>query len=386
MVVLVVGGVVTLLRREGLFSPLSFLLILLLLLLPLNMGAEEEPVIISRIKDVARLEEDRANQLTGFGLVVGLNGTGDNQSFSLDMVLNFLAHHGFVVNRSNIRVKNVAAVALSATLPPYKRSGDTLEVTVSSLGDAKSLQGGVLLQSPLAGADENVYAVAQGPVVVSGFTAAGSRGSRQTTNQPTVGLAQALVENEVPVERAMIDTLRWVLFNPDFSTANTMATAINSYLGEEIAYPETKADVRVKIPEGYQSNPVEFIALIEKIQISRDQTAKVVVNPRSGTIVFDENVRIAPVAVTRGNITVRISSEKNISQPPPFSAGETVVTDQETLEVTEEGGSLVALPAGTAINEVVRALNAVGATPQDIISLLIAIDQAGALHGVLEIR
>ncbi len=374
------------LRREGLFSPLSFLLILLLLLLPLNMGAEEEPVIISRIKDVARLEEDRANQLTGFGLVVGLNGTGDNQSFSLDMVLNFLAHHGFVVNRSNIRVKNVAAVALSATLPPYKRSGDTLEVTVSSLGDAKSLQGGVLLQSPLAGADENVYAVAQGPVVVSGFTAAGSRGSRQTTNQPTVGLAQALVENEVPVERAMIDTLRWVLFNPDFSTANTMATAINSYLGEEIAYPETKADVRVKIPEGYQSNPVEFIALIEKIQISRDQTAKVVVNPRSGTIVFDENVRIAPVAVTRGNITVRISSEKNISQPPPFSAGETVVTDQETLEVTEEGGSLVALPAGTAINEVVRALNAVGATPQDIISLLIAIDQAGALHGVLEIR
>ena len=172
MVVLVVGGVVTLLRREGLFSPLSFLLILLLLLLPLNMGAEEEPVIISRIKDVARLEEDRANQLTGFGLVVGLNGTGDNQSFSLDMVLNFLAHHGFVVNRSNIRVKNVAAVALSATLPPYKRSGDTLEVTVSSLGDAKSLQGGVLLQSPLAGADENVYAVAQGPVVVSGFTAA----------------------------------------------------------------------------------------------------------------------------------------------------------------------------------------------------------------------
>jgi flagellar P-ring protein precursor FlgI len=386
VVVLVVGGVVTLLRREGLFSPLSFLLILLLLLLPLNMGAEEEPVIISRIKDVARLEEDRANQLTGFGLVVGLNGTGDNQSFSLDMVLNFLAHHGFVVNRSNIRVKNVAAVALSATLPPYKRSGDTLEVTVSSLGDAKSLQGGVLLQSPLAGADENVYAVAQGPVVVSGFTAAGSRGSRQTTNQPTVGLAQALVENEVPVERAMIDTLRWVLFNPDFSTANTMATAINSYLGEEIAYPETKADVRVKIPEGYQSNPVEFIALIEKIQISRDQTAKVVVNPRSGTIVFDENVRIAPVAVTRGNITVRISSEKNISQPPPFSAGETVVTDQETLEVTEEGGSLVALPAGTAINEVVRALNAVGATPQDIISLLIAIDQAGALHGVLEIR
>ncbi|HBK68288.1 MAG TPA: flagellar biosynthesis protein FlgA [Firmicutes bacterium] len=374
------------LRREGLFSPLSFLLILLLLLLPLNMGAEEEPVIISRIKDVARLEEDRANQLTGFGLVVGLNGTGDNQSFSLDMVLNFLAHHGFVVNRSNIRVKNVAAVALSATLPPYKRSGDTLEVTVSSLGDAKSLQGGVLLQSPLAGADGNVYAVAQGPVVVSGFTAAGSRGSRQTTNQPTVGLAQALVENEVPVERAMIDTLRWVLFNPDFSTANTMATAINSYLGEEIAYPETKADVRVKIPEGYQSNPVEFIALIEKIQISRDQTAKVVVNPRSGTIVFDENVRIAPVAVTRGNITVRISSEKNISQPPPFSAGETVVTDQETLEVTEEGGSLVALPAGTAINEVVRALNAVGATPQDIISLLIAIDQAGALHGVLEIR
>jgi flagellar P-ring protein precursor FlgI len=365
---------------------LCFFIVLLIVCSSFQLEAAENTLLTSRIKDLARLEEDRANQLTGFGLVVGLNGTGDNQGFSLEMVLNFLAHHGFVVNRSNIRVKNVAAVALSATLPPYKKNGDALEVTVSSLGDAKSLQGGVLLQSPLAGADGQVYAVAQGPVVVSGFSASGNRGSRQTTNQPTVGLAQALVEKEIPSESAVVDTLRWVLFNPDFTTINSMATAINTYFGMEIAYPEDKANVIVEIPETYQKNPVEFIALLEKIQVSRDQMAKVVVNPRNGTIVFDEHVRVAPVAVTRGDITVKVSSEKLISQPPAFSSGETVVTDQEHLEVSREEGSLVALPAGTTIDEIVRALNAVGATPQDIINLIIAIDQAGALYGVLEIR
>ncbi len=368
------------------FNLLSFFTVLLTLCSSLHLEAAENTLLTSRIKDLARLEEDRANQLTGFGLVVGLNGTGDNQGFSMEMVLNFLAHHGFVVDRTNIRVKNVAAVALSATLPPYKRNGDTLEVTVSSLGDAKSLQGGVLLQSPLAGADGQIYAVAQGPLVVSGFTASGNRGSRQTTNQPTVGLVQALVEKEIQSEPVIVDTLRWVLFNPDFTTINSMATAINTYFGMEIAYPENKANVKVEIPERYQRNPVEFIAMLEKIQVPRDQMAKVVVNPRNGTIVFDENVRVAPVAVTRGNITVKVSSEKLISQPPPFSSGETVLTEQEQLEVSKDEGSLVALPAGTTIDEIVRALNAVGATPQDIINLIIAIDQAGALYGVLEIR
>ena len=269
-----------------------------------------------RIKDVARLVEDRANQLTGFGLVVGLNGTGDgSQGFALEMVFNFLAHHGFTVDRTNIRVRNVAAVALSATLPMYKQNGDELEVTVSSLGDAKSLQGGILLQSPLTGADGRVYAVAQGPVVVGGFTAETRRGSRQTTNQPTVGLVQAIVENTVPVQQETVDALRWVLVNPDYSTANRMAQAINTYLGAEVAVPESKAEIRVAIPEAYRHNPVGFIAVIENIQITQEQTARVVVNPRTGTIVFDENVRIAPVAVTRGNITVRITTQQRVVQP-----------------------------------------------------------------------
>ncbi|NLW56596.1 MAG: flagellar basal body P-ring protein FlgI [Firmicutes bacterium] len=360
-------------KRKGFFL-LSFLLLLVLGARSLPADAQGG-VLTARIKDLARLEEDRANQLTGFGLVVGLNGTGDNQGYAVEMVQNFLAHHGYVPSdpRINIRVRNAAAVALSATLPPYRRSGDTIEVTVSSLGDAKSLQGGVLLQSPLAGADGKIYAVAQGPVVVSGVTATG-RSNRQTANQPTVALVQAIVEREVSVEREEIDVLRWVLFDPDFSTASMMAQAINSYWGEEIAHPENKADVRVEIPEAYRHNPVEFIAAIETIPITRDQAAKVVVNPRAGTIVFDENVRIAPVAVTRGNITVNISPRPADSQP------------QEAQTVSEEEGPLVALSAGTTLEEMVRALNAVGATPQEIINIIIAIDQAGALYGALEIR
>ncbi|MBA2133013.1 flagellar basal body P-ring protein FlgI [Capillibacterium thermochitinicola] len=375
-------------KRQCWLACCPFLLILLIIfLLAPAASAQEAGGVAVRIKDVARLVEDRPNQLTGFGLVVGLNGTGDSsQGFALEMVLNFLAHHGFTVDRENIRVRNVAAVALSATLPMYKQNGDELEVTVSSIGDAKSLQGGVLLQSPLTGADGRVYAVAQGPVVVGGFTAETRLGSRQTTNQPTVGFVQAIVENTVPVQAGPGDALRWVLTNPDYSTASRMAQAINTYLGAELAVAESKAEVRVAIPEAYRSNPVGFVASIENIQITQEQTARVVVNPRTGTIVFDENVRIAPVAVTRGNITVRISAGQRVSQPSPLSAGQTVVTTNESLEVAAEPGALVALPAGTSLAEIVQALNAVGATPQDIINLIIAIDQAGALYGVLEIR
>ncbi|NLM37584.1 MAG: flagellar basal body P-ring protein FlgI, partial [Firmicutes bacterium] len=313
--------------------PFLLILLVIFLLVP-AVPAQEAGGVAVRIKDVARLVEDRPNQLTGFGLVVGLNGTGDgSQGFALEMVLNFLAHHGFTVDRASIRLRNVAAVALSATLPMYKQNGDELEVTVSSIGDAKSLQGGILLQSPLTGADGRVYAVAQGPVVVGGFTAETRRGSRQTTNQPTVGLVQAIVENTVPVQAGTGGVLRWVLANPDYSTASRMAQAINASLGAELAVAASKAEVQVAIPEAYRSNPVGFVALIENIQIAQAQTARVVVNPRTGTIVFDENVRIAPVAVTRGNITVRISAEQRVVQPSPLSAGETVVTTNETLEV-----------------------------------------------------
>lgn len=367
-------------KKRAAYSPFLFLIILCLFLQPVLVGAQQEGTVTVRIKDVARLEEDRNNQLTGFGLVVGLNGTGDgSQGFALDMVLNFLAHHGFTVDQSNLRVRNIAAVALSATLPMYKKSGDELEVTVSSIGDAKSLQGGILLQSPLTGADGNVYAVAQGPVVVGGFTAESSRGSRQTANQPTVGFTQAIVEREVPVEQKT-DALRWVLANPDYTTAQRVAETINTYWGEELASPETKAAIRVALPEDYRHNPVAFIATLENLPITQEQTAKVVVNPRTGTVVFDENVRIAPVAVTRGNITLRIGSQRKAGQTLSASGQE-----ENPAGKTEEG-SLVALPAGTSLAEIVRALNAVGATPQDIINLIIAIDQAGALYGVLEIR
>jgi len=374
--------VVGLLKRKGLFL-LSFLLVLILSA-QVRPAVAQEGALTARIKDLARLQEDRANQLTGFGLVVGLNGTGDQQGYAVEMVQNFLAHHGFVSNdpRINLRVRNAAAVALSATLPPYRRSGDTIEVTVSSLGDAKSLQGGVLLQSPLTGADGKVYAVAQGPVVVSASPATGNRGNRQTVNQPTVALVQAIVEREVPVEREEHNVLRWVLFEPDFSTASMMAQAINKYWGAEIAFPENKADIRVEIPEEYRLNPVEFIAALETIPVTRDHVAKVIVNPRAGTVVFDGKVRIAPVAVTRGNITVNVSNQPGVSQPQPQSGGQVAGNTPEA----PDQGPLVALTAGTTLEEMVRALNAVGATPQEIINLIIAIEEAGALYGILEIR
>jgi flagellar P-ring protein precursor FlgI len=346
--------------------------------------------LVLRIKDIARLEGVRANQITGLGLVVGLNGTGDSSrsEASIQMVTNILARYGILVNAQDLRVRNAAVVMVSAELPPFKRNGDQIDVNVASIGDAKSLQGGYLLQTPLTGADEKVYAVAQQALIIGGYSASGSSGSSQTKNHPTQAFIPggAIVEREVSMELTSGGKVNWVLNKPDFTTASRLAETINQHFQANLAQARDMSLIQVAIPEEYQSREVQFIAALEALPVTPDGIAKVIVNERNGTIVVGEKVRISPVAVSHGNLTISIEAETAVSQPLPFSGGQTVVTQNERVAVEETGGPMVALPAGSTIGEIVQALNAVGTTPQDIIAILVAMDQAGALHGVLEVH
>lgn len=348
-------------------------------------AAVSQSSITTRVKDIARLQGVRNNQLSGMGLVVGLNGSGDASRTNVELIANVLQSWGIDIDVSNLRTKNVAAVMVTATLPPYMHEGDTIDIQVASWGDAKSLQGGVLLQTPLTGADGNVYAVAQGPVYLGGY-AAGARGTSVQKNITTTGIVPsgAIIEREVPMQLQNGGKLRWVLNNPDFTTAVRLAETINENIARNAARAVNMGLVEVDIPLSYSNNPVPFIAEIETLAVTPDGIAKVIVNERNGTVVIGDKVKIASVAVTHRNITVRIESTPQVSQPPPFSRGETEVVDDVTVDVDEEEGSLILLPAGTDIGTIVRALNAVGTTPQDIIAILVAIKESGALYGVLE--
>lgn len=363
-----------------------FLLIILALLMggvsTVTVAAE---TVTTRIKDIARLQGVRSNQLNGMGLVVGLNGTGDSSKANAETIANALAKWGVRVDPSELRVRNVAVVAITANFPPYLHQGDTIDVQVSSVGDAKSLQGGVLLQTPLVGADGNVYAVAQGPIYVGGYSVSSRRASQQK-NITTVGTISngAIVEREVPMQLDHNGRLRWALNKPDFTTAARLADTINENIALGAARAIDMGLVEVLIPNSRMSEPISFIAEIENLPVTPDGIAKVIVNERNGTIVVGEKVRIASVAVTHNNITVKINSETTVSQPNPFSMGETVTTSRDSVDVHEEEGNMVLMPSGTDIGTIVRALNAVGTTPQDIIAILVAIDQSGALYGVLE--
>jgi flagellar P-ring protein precursor FlgI len=341
--------------------------------------------VASRIKDIARLQGVRNNQLNGMGLVIGLNGTGDSSKANAQIVADTLAKWGVKVNLSDLKVKNIAAVMMTATLPPFLHQGDTLDVQVASFGDAKSLQGGILLQSPLAGADGRVYAVAQGSVHLGGYAATEGKSSVQK-NITTVGLVPsgAIVEQEVPMQYQMNNKLRWSLNTPDFTTATRLAQSINHNIADGVARPVDMGAVEVTIPPEQVANPIGFIAAIEALPVTPDGIAKVIVNERTGTVVIGENVRLAPVAVTHRNITVKITSQPKVSQPLPFSGGDTKVVTGTKVEVGEESGRLIALPEGTSIGTIIRALNQVGTTPQDIITILVAIKNAGALYGVME--
>ncbi|NLL36028.1 MAG: flagellar basal body P-ring protein FlgI [Fretibacterium sp.] len=336
-----------------------------------------------RIKDIVELEGARGNQLTGVGLVTGLAGTGDKSPMANQMLRNMLQHFGVTADEKATKSKNVAVVSLTATLPPYTRPGQTIDVSVNALGDAKSLQGGTLLQAPLKGADGVIYAVAQGPVLVGGYSVGGAAASR-SKNIPTSGLLPggALVEREVPTDYTIGGQLALLLRDPDFTTAQRIADAINRQYGA-IAYPSDAGRVIVALPGQYVAAPTTFLANVEKLELEPDSVARVAVNERTGTVVMGGDVKISSVAVAHGGLTVSVQEDPNVVQPEPFSGGTTAVERRTDITVNEDGTSMIAMPATTTVRELVRVMNAIGAPPRDIIEILQAIAKAGALHGEL---
>jgi flagellar P-ring protein precursor FlgI len=286
-----------------------------------------------------------------------------------------------------VKVENVAAVMITANLPPFARMGSKIDVTVSSVGDAESLQGGTLLLSPLKGADNKVYALAQGPLLVGGFSASGAAGGGVQKNHPTVARITrgATIEREIPFEFNSLDKLTVTLRQPDFTTALRVSSAINHMMGDGHAFPADAGTIKIKVPENSKKNLVPLVASLEQLDINPDIKAKIIMAERTGTVVMGENVRISPVAIAHGNLSVQIKEEQQVSQPTPFSQGQTVVTDDTQVNVREEDNRLLLLPKGATLGDVVRGLNAIGVSPRDLITVFQAIEAAGALQAELEI-
>jgi flagellar P-ring protein precursor FlgI len=347
----------------------------------------------ARIKDIAQIHGVRTNQLLGYGLITGLNGTGDDMKksvFTLQAVYNMMTRQGITINPDNIndiKLKNVAAVMVIGTLPPFAKSGATMDVQVSSMGDAKSLAGGTLLMTPLVGPDGEVYAVAQGPLTLGAFSF-GGKSAQVQKNHPTVGriAGGAIIEKSVPMPLGKDGVLQYQLRNADFTTASNLAEAVNIKFGGPIAFPDSPGTIQVTIPEPYKNDVVNFIADMEILDIDTDTPARVVVNERTGTIVMGQDVRLSTVAVSHGNLSLIINENYNVSQPGAFARrGETVVTPDTEIIAEEEQGELVLLdmPEGVSIGEIANALNAIGATPRDLIAIFQAIKASGSLHGEL---
>ncbi len=345
----------------------------------------------TRIKDIAKVQGVRSNQLMGYGLVVGLNKTGDSDK-SPEMIqstLSLLRNYGITVaNFDDLDPKNVAAVMVTATLPPFVREGDTIDITVSSMGDAKSIQGGTLIQTPLRAANGEIYAVAQGPISTGGFTAGSGSSSKATKNFPTVGTCPngAIVERSVDDdELAANGRLSLSLSHADFSTSARVANAINAQYGAGIAKAANPGRIDISVPSYFRGNLVEFVASIEDLYVMPDNVARVVVNERTGTIVMGGNVTVDECSITQGGLTISVQQTNEVDQPPPFSYGSTMVTSNTDTEVKESAGNTIVLPATSSISDIVGALNAVGATPRDTISILQAMKAAGAIHATLEL-
>lgn len=375
----------------GALSLLGILLVAFIFILLQNLWA-------ARVKDIAKIGENYEHQLIGYGIVVGLNGTGDSPSalFTLQSVKNMLSNFGINLSQTiasqgsqrRLKLRNVAAVVVTATLPPFVKKGGAIDVWVSSLGDATSLQGGTLLLTQLRMLDGRIIAFAQGSVSIGGFNVEAAQVSVRK-NHPTVGRIPngAIIQSEItpspPLIKVGNKTLSVVLNKPDFTTAARLASTINSSIASNIATPVDAATVKVNIPTEPNTNLVNFISSIETLTIVPDTVAKVVIDERTGTVVMGENVQISTVAVAHGNLSIRISIEDEISQPQPLSSGETVVVPQTEVKVDEYSEQLMVVKAGVDINEVVKALNAIGATPRDLISILQAIKEAGALQAEL---
>jgi flagellar P-ring protein precursor FlgI len=347
------------------------------------------PAYGARVKDIASIEGVRPNQLWGYGIIAGLTGTGDSQQsiFTVQSVLNMLRRKGLTlnVNPRQLQIKNVAAVGVTATVPPFARQGTRIDAQLSSLGDAKSLQGGTLLLTPLFGADGQVYAVAQGAVSLGGGFSARAAGATAQKSHATVAfLSQgALVEREVPVSLGDGGSLTLALHRPDFTTAGRLASAINDSLGRAAARPLDPGTVAVAVD---REDVVATATRIEQLDVKPDETARVLLNERTGTVIIGSDVRIMPVAIAHGSLNVTVKTDFGVSQPAPFSQGETVVVPDSTLKV-EEGAkqNLVVLRAGVNLGDLVSALNALGVTPQDLIAILQAVKAAGALEAELEL-
>jgi flagellar P-ring protein precursor FlgI len=343
----------------------------------------------TRLKDLVSLEGVRDNQLIGYGLVVGLHGTGDRQQtiFSVQSLTNMLQQMG-VATAGSIRVQNTAAVMVTATMPPFAQPGIKIDATVAAMGDAANLQGGILIMTSLRGVDGQVYSMAQGPVITGGFVA-GRGGNNQTVNHPTVGRipSGATVERLAP-SITPSGGLRLQLKQADFTTAARISEEVNQHFshdGAPIAHADNSGVVSVQIPAKFAPRTTEFIAELEKLQVESDRPARVVVNERTGTVVMGKDVKVAPVAIMHGNLVVEIQTALLVSQPAPLSAGKTEVVPQVATAVKEEKARNLVLKEGATVEELVRALGSIGSTPRDIIAILQSLRSAGALEAELEV-
>jgi flagellar P-ring protein precursor FlgI len=342
-----------------------------------------------RIKDIANIDGVRNNQLVGYGLVVGLDGSGDQTTstpFTIQSLQSMLAQLGVQLPAGNLQLKNVAAVMVTATLPPFARPGQPLDVTVSSLGNAKSLRGGTLLMSPLKGADGQIYAMAQGNVLVGGAGAAAGGSSTQVNHLAAGRVPQgATVERAVPSRVGQGDFIHLELKEGDFTTASRVTDSIDRAFGRGTALPLDARLIKVKAPAD-PGQRIAFLSQLENLNFNPGQpTPKVIINARTGSVVMNQLVQVDKCAIAHGNLTVTISSETQVSQPGPLSGGQTVATQQADVQVKSDKGELVVLPSAASLNDVVKALNAVGATPQDLLAILQAMKAAGALKAELEI-
>ncbi len=345
----------------------------------------------SRIKDIVDFEGVRDNLLVGYGLVVGLNGTGDSLAdghFTKQSLQAMLNRLGVKPTDSGLDSNNVAAVMVTASLPPFVRQGSRIDVTVSALGDSSSLLGGTLLVTPLLGADGEVYAVSQGQVAVGGFQTQGDA-ETVTKGVPTSGRIAngAIIEREVIFNMAAMETVNLTLRNPDFTTARRVAQAVNAFLGTSAAAATDLATISLRVPDSYRNNVVNLLTDIEQLRIQPDQLARVVIDEQTGTIVMGENVRISPVAIAQGSLTIRVTETQQVSQPGPFAeVGATTVVDRTNIEV-DEGAErqLTVLQPGVSLQDLVNGLNALGIGPRDMITILQAIKTAGALQAEIEV-
>ena len=353
------------------------------------MQAPAAPALAARLKDLVAIEGVRDNQLLGYGLVVGLAGTGDRQQsvFSAQSLTNLLQRMGVTVSPLAIRVANTAAVLVTATLPAFAQPGMHLDITAAAIGDARNLQGGILVLTSLRGADGQVYAIAQGPVVTGGFSS-GKAGNTQTVNHPTVGRgpAGATVERGAP-SVAPKGIIHLQVRQSDFTTTTRIVEAVNQKfnVGNAPAHADNAGLVSVAVPAEYSTRVTEFISQLENLTVEADRPARVVINERTGTIVLGKDVRVSPVAILHGNLTVEIQTEMQVSQPNALAAGNTVVVPQTTVTAKEEKARNLVLKQGATVEELVRALASIGSTPRDVIAILQNLRAAGALEAEIEV-